>query len=291
MVRTFASFATALVLAGCAPVETAPQTSVDGNREVLFFEGFDDGSLDRDAWNVVGMDFWVNNEQQAYVDSPDTIRFANDVEGAEGGALVLRPVFRPGVDTNADRKADFISGRINTRGHFDFTYGRAEARIRMPLNRGAWPAFWLLGNGQWPATGEIDIMEYVGEPEWSAVAIHGPGYSGETPFVARRTYPNGQDASDWHVYGVEWTRDAIVFDVDGDAFYTVTRSEIEKHGKWAFDTPKFVILNFAIGGIYPWKVNKLETPYYGIPQETVDAVKAGTVQMEVDWVRVLGPQR
>ena len=133
-------------------------------------------------------------------------------------------------------------------------------------------------------------MEYVGEPEWSAVAIHGPGYSGETPFVARRTFPAGQDASDWHVYGVEWTKDAIAFDVEGDVFYTVTRDEIEEKGRWAFDTPKFVILNFAIGGIYPYKVNKLEEPYYGIPQETVDAVKAGEVQMEVDWVRVWGPE-
>lgn len=60
-------------------------------------------------------------------------------------------------------------------------------------------------------------------------------------------------------------------------------------GALAFDTPKFVILNFAIGGIPPYKVNWLEEPYYGIPQETVDAVKAGEVQTEVDWVRVWGP--
>ncbi|MDG5751678.1 glycoside hydrolase family 16 protein [Qipengyuania sp. XHP0211] len=290
MYRPIAAVAAFAMLSACAPIEDVQETGAAGTRALLFEEDFDAPSLDRSKWNVIGMDFWVNNEQQAYLDSPDTIRFSDDVEGADGGALILKPVFRPNVDTNTDRKADFISGRINTRDNFDFTYGRAEARIRMPLNRGAWPAFWLLGNGQWPATGEIDIMEYVGEPEWSAVAIHGPGYSGETPFVARRTFPAGQDASDWHVYGVEWTKDAIAFDVDGDVFYTVTRDEIEEKGRWAFDTPKFVILNFAIGGIYPYKVNKLEEPYYGIPQETVDAVKAGEVQMEVDWVRVWGPE-
>lgn len=76
---------------------------------------------------------------------------------------------------------------------------------------------------------------------------------------------------------------------DGDVFYTVTRAEIEEKGRWAFDTPKFVILNSAIGGIHPYKVNWLEEPYYGIPQETVDAVKAGEVQTEVDWVRMWGP--
>ena len=290
MYRPIAAVAAFAMLSACAPIEDMQESGAASTRALLFEEDFDAPSLDRSKWNVIGMDFWVNNEQQAYLDSPDTIQFSDDVEGADGGALILKPVFRPNVDTNADRKADFISGRINTRDNFDFTYGRAEARIRMPLNRGAWPAFWLLGNGQWPATGEIDIMEYVGEPEWSAVAIHGPGYSGETPFVARRPFPAGQDANDWHVYGVEWTKDAIAFDVDGDVFYTVTRDEIEEKGRWAFDTPKFVILNFAIGGIYPYKVNKLEEPYYGIPQETVDAVKAGEVQMEVDWVRVWAPE-
>ncbi len=190
MYRPIAAVAAFALPGACAPIEDAQETETAGTRALLFEEDFDAPSLYRSKWNVIGMDFWVNNEQQANLDSPDTIRFSNDVEGADGGALILKPVFRPNIDTNADRQADFISGRINTRDNFDFTYGRAE----------------------------IDIMEYVGEPEWSAVAIYGPGYSGDTPFVARRTFPAGQDASDWHVYGLEWTKDAIAFDVDGDVF-------------------------------------------------------------------------
>ena len=293
MMKTRFALASLVALAACQPASQmnrpdAPLTvqTADAERELIFADEFDAPALDRAKWNIEGMDFWVNDEQQAYTDSPETIAFSDDVPGADGGALILRPVWKPGADTKIERQADFISGRIDSRGKFDFTHGRAEARIRMPRERGAWPAFWLLGNGQWPYTGEIDIMEYVGEPEWTAVAIHGPGYSGETPLVERRQVPAGQNAMGWHVYGVEWTDRKIAFDVDGDVFYTVTREEIERYGEWRFDTPKHLILNFAIGGVYPGKVNKIEKPYYGIPQSTVDAVKAGGVQMEVDWVRV-----
>jgi hypothetical protein len=93
-----------------------------GPRAIVFADEFDGPALDRTKWNVVGMDFWVNNEQQAYVDSPDTIQFAANIEGAGGSALVLRPVYRPGVDTRADRKADFISGRIHSSGKAEFLW-------------------------------------------------------------------------------------------------------------------------------------------------------------------------
>ena len=145
----------------------APGDSTAG-RKLLFADEFDGNALDRTKWSVIGADFWVNEEQQAYLDRPDTI-------AVRGGSLVLTPRFDPGADTLARRKADFVSGRIVTEGKFDFTYGRAEARIRMPEAQGVWPAFWLLGNRQWPHSGEIDIMEYVGEPDWTAVALHGPG--------------------------------------------------------------------------------------------------------------------
>ena len=159
----------------------------------------------------------------------------------------------------------------------------------MPDAVGVWPAFWLLGNGEWPGTGEIDIMEYVGEKDWTGVALHGPGYSGETPLVNKFFFPPGTDVTDWHVYAVEWTRDAILFEIDGRLTYRVTRPMVEHYGEWRFDTPKHVILNFAMGGAYPFKTNGIDKPYNGVPQETVDKVKAGEVAMLVDWVRVYAP--
>ncbi len=262
---------------------------IDESRELVFADEFNAGALDREAWNVVGMDFWVNNEQQAYLDSPDTIGLTEDIEGADGGALVLRSVYRPGIDTREDRGADFISGRINSRGNVDFTHGRVEARIKLPPNEGVWPAFWLLGNGEWPGTGEIDIMEYVGETDWTGVALHGPGYSGETPIVNKFFFPEGESATDWHVYSAEWTTDAVLFEIDGRLTYRATRPMVENYGEWRFDTPKFLILNFALGGAYPVKTSGITEPYPGLPQETVDAIKEGGVAMYVDWVRIYAP--
>ncbi|MBX7493946.1 glycoside hydrolase family 16 protein [Qipengyuania sp. 1NDW9] len=259
-------------------------------RELLFADEFDAGSLDRDKWIVIGTDFWVNNEQQAYIDDPSTIAFRDGVEGADGGVLVLKPVFRPGFDPKKDRNAPFVSGRIESQGKFDFTHGRAEARIKLPDNVGVWPAFWLLGNGKWPDTGEIDIMEYVGEKDWIGVALHGPGYSGETPIVNKFFFPEGLDVTDWHTYSVEWTDQKVDFMVDGHVLYRATKPMVENYGDWRFDNDKYLILNFAMGGAYPFKTNGIEKPYNGIPQETVDAVKRGEVEMLVDWVRVYAPE-
>ncbi len=264
----------------------APSPTPTGTPQVVFADEFNAALLDRGVWNVVGPDFWVNNEQQAYFDSPDTILLRQGVAGADGGVLTLRVVFSPGTDTHATRRADFISGRIDSSNRFDFQHGRAEARIRMSDAVGFWPAFWLLGYGSWPDSGEIDIMEYVGQRDWTSSAMHGPGYSGNTPLAARHTFAAGTDASEWHTYAVEWSANAVTFEVDGAAFYTVTKAQVESYGPWRFDNAKYIILNSAIGGTYPNGVNGVTTPYFGVPQETVDKVKAGNVQMDVDWVRV-----
>lgn len=259
-------------------------------RVLLFADEFDGPQLDRGKWIATGPDFWVNDEQQAYIDDPAVIGIVDGITGADGGVLMLRPLYKPGLDPHPQRRADFISGRIESKGKFDFIYGRAEARIRMPDAAGVWPAFWLLGNGKWPNTGEIDIMEYVGEKDWVGVALHGPGYSGETPLVNKFFFPEGVDVTDWHVYAVEWTHDAILFEIDGRLTYRVTRPMVEIYGKWAFDNPKFLILNFAVGGAYPVKTNGVRQPYVGVPQETVDMIGSGTIAMLVDWVRVWAPQ-
>lgn len=267
-----------LLLAATAPGQSAAQ-------EVVFFDDFSGDALDRSKWNVVGPDFWVNNEQQVYVDSEETIYFA-DVAGAENGALVLHPRFHPGTEGPQDHTFDFISGRINTRDKFDVTYGKLEARIKLPDAEGVWPAWWALGNGHWPDTGEIDIMEYVGEKDWTGVALHGPGYSGETPIVNKFFFQPPEDVTSWHVYAVEWTTDELVFLVDDRVAYRVTRPMIEHYGPWRFDTPKYLILNFALGGAYPYKTNGVETPYNGLPEATVERIKNNEVAMYVDWVRV-----
>ena len=254
----------------------------------VFFDDFSGSELDRSKWNVIVTGRTVNDEQQAYVDSPDVLYLARgaDAAGAANGALVIRPRFRKGFTTPEGQAFDFISGRIDTRDKVTFTYGTAAARMKLAAGAGLWPAFWALGDGRWPDTGEIDVMENVGDPSWTSVALHGPGYFGDTPLVKRAALRAKADASAWHVYSVDWTPDALVFKIDGGVVYRVTRAMVERYGRWAFDNPKHLILNLALGGNYPAKVNQTEAPYHGLPEATVKAIQNGDVRIVVDWVRI-----
>lgn len=113
-------------------------------------------------------------------------------------------------------------------------------------------------------------------------------YSGNTPLAHRRIFPSGQDITGWHVYSADWGSDEIVFKVDDVETFRVTRPMVEQYGRWAYDAPKFLVLNFAIGGYYPQTVNQAKTPYPGVPAATVDLIKSGRATMMVDWVRVAG---
>jgi beta-glucanase (GH16 family) len=257
-------------------------------KKVVFFDDFSGASLDRSKWNVIVTGFTVNNEQQAYVDSTLTIYTVKGEKsmGAANGALVIEPIYSPGFTTKEGKKFDFISGRIDTKSKVEFTYGTASARIRMAEGSGLWPAFWALGNGDWPDTGEIDIMEYVGDADWTSVALHGPGYSGETPLVNKKFFRKDFDATKWHIYTVEWDKNQLVFKVDDEVVYRATRPMIENYGRWAFDNPKYLIVNLALGGAYPAKTNGVKAPYNGIPESTVDLIKQKNAKYLVDWVRI-----
>lgn len=265
-------------------------TEAPAESNLIFFDDFSLGRLDRSKWNVRITGRVVNNEQQAYVDSSETVYITSGrhVPGAGDSVLVLHPRYRPGFITPDGQQFDFISGRIDTRGKFQFAYGTASARIKLPAGPGLWPAFWAMGEGSWPQNGEIDVMEYVGEPDWISCAVHGPGYFGETALVNKLFFPSSDDATSWHVYSVDWTPDWIVFKVDGATIYRVTRPMVEFFGRWVFEDQKYLILNFALGGVYPFKTNGIRSPYYGIAEETVDKVREDQIKVMVDWIQVIG---
>ena len=251
----------------------------NASKKVVFFDDFSGQKLDRTKWNAEITGNHFNNELQAYVDSSATFFIQNN-------ALVLKPCYAPGFVTKDKQKFDFISARLNTQNKFDFTYGTAEARIKLTAGAGLWPAWWLLGNGLWPETGEIDVMEYVGEKDWASAAVHGSGYFGETPFVNRQYFPENNDVTQWHVYAVDWTPESLIFKYDGVMMFRVTKEMANHYGKWSFDNSKFLILNFALGGAFPVKINGIKKPFYGMPESTLDLIKQQKATMTVDWVRV-----
>jgi beta-glucanase (GH16 family) len=257
--------------------------------ETIFFDDFTAAELDRSKWNVVLTGEVTNHEQQAYVDSSETLYLISGESENANGALVIHPRWRPGFQTPEGQSFDFISGRIHTRGKMEFTHGCIAARIRLSAGVGLWPAFWTLGLGAWPECGEIDIMENVGEPDWSSAAVHGPGYSGDAGLANNRYFTGKSDATAWHVYAVDLTRTEALFKIDGELAYRVTRPMAEAFGPWVFDDPKYLILNFALGGGYPFKVNGVRRPYYGLPKSTVQAIREDKPRLLVDWVKVTQP--
>lgn len=161
------------------------------------------------------------------------------------------------------------------------------------MGDGYWPAFWLLGSNvddpavSWPASGETDIMENIGYGNWTSSALHGPGYSADGNIGAQQYYPGGGSADQWHTYAVEWTPTTMRFSVDDRIVQETTRNKLEStRGQWVFDHNQYVILNLALGGAYPAGWNKVTTPYWGLPQSSVDRIAQGGIQAEIDWVRV-----
>ncbi len=262
------------------------EASVKRNKEI-FFEDFTSDRINRDHWNIMVTGDIFNHEQQAYVDSSETVYTEPGDPTDANGVLVLHPRYHPNHITREGKSFDFISGRIDTKGKFEFLHGKISARIKMSSGPGLWPAFWLIGQGSWPGCGEIDIMEYVGEQDWISSAVHGKGYSGDAALVNYYYFPTYNDVTNWHVYSLNLHQDrSMEFYVDDKLVYRVTKPMIEYFSPWIFDQPKSIVINFAIGGGYPYKTNGLKKPYYGLPEETVTAIQKNEVRYLIDWVRI-----
>jgi beta-glucanase (GH16 family) len=170
----------------------------------------------------------------------------------------------------------YTSARINTKGVFAQAYGRFEARMLLPLGKGIWPAFWLLGDNHdetpWPKCGEIDILETIGALSTTYSTLHGPGYSGDKGISAKYTLPAGEAVDTaFHLYAVEWSPDDIKFFLDDHLVAERTRADLPAGATWVYDHPFYILLNFAVGGNWP-----------GSPDEATVFPQ----QMLIDYVRV-----
>lgn len=208
---------------------------------------------------------WGNNQLEYDTDRPENV----STEGS--GFLAVTAI------NESYLNSQFTSGRINTSGFFTQKQGRFEARIKLPVGQGIWPAFWLLGSNfqdvGWPDCGEIDIMEYRGQqPNIVHGTIHGPGYSGGNAITGTYVLPGGIGFDgDFHVFAIEWNDERIMWLIDKQPYQSFRRSDLPAGAPWVFDHPFFIILNVAVGGNFVGPPNA-QTSF---PQT-----------MYVDWVRV-----
>jgi beta-glucanase (GH16 family) len=222
-----------LCMSGAACISNA-----GGGWKLFWAENFDSTALNEQTWNVrTANPGWVNSEQQRYTAGHDQ---ATSNIFVKNGCLVLEA--RKNASTG-----EITSGRIESNGKKFFQYGRMEGRMRMPISKGYWPAFWMLGTvGGWPSQGEIDIMEGKGRmPQWTSGAFHS---SQGTPVVSGNyTMPagTGNVHDSFHIFAVEWSTDSIRWYFENVNFLTLTKAA---HPGIPLDNNFYFILNVAVGG-------------------------------------------
>jgi beta-glucanase (GH16 family) len=239
-------------------VSSSTSVNVFVARKVIWSDEFNvDGAPDSSKWgyNTGTGDGWGNNELEYYTNRSENVKIEN-------GTLKITAIKENYLGSQ------YTSTRMLTKGKFSFKYGRAEVRAKLPVGGGTWPAFWLLGDNidtvGWPACGEIDILESVGNnPNVIHSSLHSPGRSGNTPDTKTTTAANS--TTEFHIYAAEWSAENIKFYVDDNLFYTYKNSSTTP-----FNQKFFIILNLAMGGNFGGAVD---------PNFT-------SATFEVDYVRV-----
>lgn len=205
-----------------------------------------DGRPDPAKWTYdLGASGYGNEEKQNYTDRVENATYA--IEDNEGCLKIT-------ALADNYQNVTYSSARIKSEGRFATTYGRFEARMKLPYGPGMWPAFWLLGSNYdtdtWPGCGEIDIMENKGfQPNIVSSAVHCPGHSGGNPFTSTFGYQNQRFDTGFHIFAVEWDESRIRFFVDDHLYHTVSASEMAKDS-WVFSHNFFIIINLAVGGTF-----------------------------------------
>jgi beta-glucanase (GH16 family) len=274
------NLASATPSAAPAPAPTPAPTPTGG--KLLFEDNFDGsaGSAPNSSmWSADNTGFRDNGGEWQYY----TNRSSNvDLDG--NGSLRIRAQRENygGRSWTSARLSTEPAGRNAANApKFTFYTGRLEARIKVPQGQGLLPQFWALGrndytnkNVGWPAAGELDVMELIGQDPFTTTAnAHMPGYdfnSWPSDNLRQSDLSGG-----FHTYAMDWYPDHVTFSLDGQAFSTLTKATVQAAGgSWKFDDPDnpfWVILNLCVGN--PWP---------GAPSSTTPS----PATMLVDYVRV-----
>ena len=218
------------------PPDTTKKTTDTTTYTLLWSDEFNGTAVDQTKWNFETGNLHVNNEEEYYQAANATV--AN-------GMLSIT------AKNESQGGQPFTSARMNTATKFDVTYGKIEARIKLPMGAGLWPAFWMLGSDinsgvNWPSCGEIDIMEHINADS----LIYGTMHWSSGGQAASYGLNLSSSPSEWHVYSVTWDNNAIKWYVDNTLYVTGNIAN-DVNSTDAFHKPFFVILNLAVGGDWP----------------------------------------
>jgi beta-glucanase (GH16 family) len=275
-----------------------PAQPTDVRWLLVWDDEFEGDTIDRTKWDFdLGNGFydynnhawvpgWGNEELQYYTDDPRNA-FVRD------SVLHLCALKEP------LHGCGYTSARLKTRRRdgtplFNQRYGKFEFRARVPHGKGLWPALWMLPQddryGGWAASGEIDVMEILGEQPGKVLGSthYGSGFPKRELTTHTHVLPGGGSVADWHVYAVEWEPGVIRWSLDGvvwatqDFWWSCSKTRdgqgIEARrasdvNPWPapFDQPFYLVMNVAVGGNFP-----------GVPNPAT----AFPAQLLVDYVRV-----
>lgn len=246
----------------------------DKDWKLIWQDEFDGVSLNPAYWNFEtgngyhSNDGWGNNELQYYTG------FNKNLSVNEGFLRITA------IKENYNG-FNYTSARIQTQNKIYKTRGKFEARIKLPVGKGYWPAFWLLPQnspyGEWPASGEIDIFESKGAyPNWISASLHF-GAQNDKKYITYSKDNLSKPISEFHIYSLVWEEDAMYWYVDNKLFawesFWFSKNNVGKYSPFPapFDTPFYIVLNLAIGGTFD-----------GNPDDTTQFPQT----MEVDYVRI-----
>jgi beta-glucanase (GH16 family) len=229
---------------------------------------------------------WFNGEVQHYTNLP-----ANSfVDAGLLNIVAIKENY-----TSQEITKEYTSARLNSK--FAFKYGRVDVRAKLPIGSGTWPAIWMLGknvnedggyfdsaygNTDWPACGEIDIMEHGIFPSqpinYIQSTLHTPSSNGNSVNNGGTLASNLQNS--YHVYSMNWSPSQISFLLDGVVYYTYNPA-VKNANTWPFDKEQYLLLDIAMGGIagaIPSNFNQaaMQIDYVRVYQNTTPDTQAPT---------------
>lgn len=235
------------------PAPAATRSGAAEAYQLVWADEFNkDGPLDSKDWNF----------EQGFVRNQELQWYQEENARCADGMLVIEarrekkpnPRYEAGSSNwqTSRKEIEYTAASVTTSRKHQWLYGRFEIRARINTDKGSWPAFWMLGNGRWPACGEVDIMEY-----YRDMLLANVGWMGENGRIKWNSVrkPMTEFPKDWsnqfHVWRMDWDEKRMDMYVDGTLINSQDLSKTLNGGNQTdnpFHRPMYLLLNQAIGG-------------------------------------------